>query len=127
MSVYWLLLSSQVLFWYAQSFSRLLNRAQIVLNHTYNTYDSEPAWRLCSRFVPEFSATVTNWLPAADVIPLDNTTLRLSGVHSHLTTIVDTVINETGAPTLCAHACRMHAAEPQARCAKGRIIPRLVP
>ena len=72
--------------------------AQIVLNHTYNTYDSEPAWGQCAQFVPVFSATVQNWLPAGDITPLDNTTLRLNGVHSHLTTIVDTVINETGAP-----------------------------
>ena len=78
--------------------------AQIVLNQTYNTYDSEPAWRQCARYVPEFSATVQNWLPAGDVVPLDNSTLRISGVHSHLSTIVDTVINETGALRL--HACR---------------------
>lgn len=68
-----------------------------MLNNTLNTYDSEPEWQQCARYLESFGRTASLWLPPSDISAADNTTLHLAGTHGHITTIVDTVINETGA------------------------------
>ena len=76
----------------------VLSFMQIVLNQTYNTYDSEAAFKNCTEFQSVFSSYANSWTPPAKLMYQGNDTLVVPGTYTHSTHILDLVINETGGP-----------------------------
>ena len=77
----------------------------MVLNHTVNTYDSEPSWDQCTLFQEKFRAYAVSWMPSQNLLNQGNDTLYIEGSYLRPVEIKDLLINETGGMTSCVTHC----------------------